>query len=112
MFTELSGRSEEDQKRLLNEAGLEAFREWRLILGVLPFSLSCSTGVALVNTLSKLEVLPKPGWITDILVGLVIMAAVLFAGKVIAYYLRPYLRRVLERPQNGAVTAQTPADIP
>ena len=101
-FAELSGRNEEEQRRLLNEASREAFRGWRFILPLLPWPLVQATSVALGHILPKVTALPQSDWIQMVI-------AVISGGlggwltmHMMAAYLRPYLRKALESSHNAS----------
>ena len=60
---ELAGRTEDEQRRLLREATLQAFTSWRWLLPVLPLPLAWAVGVGLSHVLPTITSLPDSFWL-------------------------------------------------
>ena len=99
---ELSGHTEEDQRRLVHEASREAFSGWRCVIPIFPFTLIFSLGTALVHMLPKVTSLPKSIWLLMAAAGLCAVIGAWVAGKIEAHFLRPILKRLLAQAQVAA----------
>jgi hypothetical protein len=96
-FKELSGYSNEEQKRLLHDAAALAFRYWHACIPSLIFSAFLSGGMAVAHTLIKVTVLPDSFWIVVVVAILFSFQGGCMAGKLEARYIREALRNCLEK---------------
>jgi len=101
-FRELAGRSEGEQRRLLQEASKETFRSWRSVLPPIAFALVLSVGIALGRTIPKVTELPDTWWVHVIFAAIFAGVAGWFVMQLAVSCVRPFLRRLIERTSHVA----------
>ena len=96
-FRELFGFTKDEQKRLIHEASKEAFRQWRSFVPVVVFAALFSSGMAMGRTLPKVTTLPDSFWVHVAFVSPFAVIGGWLAGRLEVRYVRPFLRRCIER---------------
>ena len=101
-FSELAGYPKEEQRRLLHEASIEAFRHWRAFVLVVIFAFFFVTGVAVARTIPKVTTIPDSWW-AELLVVMAFGAfGAWLVGALTTRYVRPFLRACLERSHHAS----------
>jgi hypothetical protein len=101
-FTELADYSKEEQRRLLHEASMEAFRHWRSFLPVALLAVFFAAGAAVAHTLPRVTTIPDSWWVTLPVVMVFAGFGGWLAGALTTRYVRQFLRACIERSHHAA----------
>ena len=100
-FRELCSFPNEEQKRLLHEADMEAFPRWRFFFPVLVYAVVFSAGLAFGGTIPKVAGLPDSAWVSVGLAGLAVALLAWLASRWEVRCIRPFLKMQIERTSNA-----------
>ena len=101
-FAELAGYPMDEQRRLLHEASIEAFRHWRAFVLVVIFAFFFVTGVAVAHTIPKVTTIPDSWWVGLLVVTAFAAFGCWLVGALTTRYVRPFLRACLERSHHAS----------
>ena len=101
-FGELAGYPKEEQRRLLHEASMEAFRHWRSLVPLVIFAFFFATGVAVAHTIPKVTPIPDSWWVRLLVVAAFAAFGCWLVGALQTRYVRPFLRAYLERSHHAS----------
>jgi hypothetical protein len=102
-FTELANFTKDEQKRLLVEASKEGFCRWRSFVPVVVFTAIFSCGIALGRTLPKVIIsFPDSFWVHILFAMLFAIVGGSLADLIARHFLRPYLKKCIERIAHAA----------
>jgi hypothetical protein len=94
-FKEVSGWSPVEQRRLLRQACMFAFKQWRYIGGIIPLSLPLAVGNGLGHIVPKAMKWSDTVWTHMAITVLIGSAGLYFGIKLLEAYVRPYLLQIL-----------------
>jgi hypothetical protein len=101
-FAELSAFSDDERRRLLREATRKAFPRRSWLTAIVIFAAVIAFGIALARVLRTVGVLPDSVWTSASLSGAFTGLALLLLRTLRIRHVRPFLRRAIEKPRNGA----------
>jgi hypothetical protein len=96
-FKELAGYSDDEKKRLWQQASKEMFRCWRSLLPVMAFAFVISFAVALGMTIPKVTTLPDNLWVEALMSGLIMAVAGKPVERLMVIWVRPFLQNAMAR---------------
>ena len=106
-FRELSAFSMEEQLRLLHEADKEAFQGWRLIFPAFLFAANLAGAMAVGMTIPKITTLPGSLWVVLGFALPFILLGFWATGWVEARFIKPFLKRQIEKRNPDAGQAHS-----
>jgi len=101
-FKELAAFSEDEKKRLLQEASKETFRCWRSVVAPVACALVLSAGIAFGWTIPKVTTLPDTWWVHTVFGASFAGATGWFVPRLAKSCVRPFLRSLIERTSHAA----------
>jgi hypothetical protein len=101
-FNELSDFAKDQQRQLLHQASVEAFRGWRSLTPIVIFAAIFAAGAAFGRTLPKITSVPDSFWVHAGFAALFAGFGGWLAGRLEVCYVRPFLKASIGRTHDAA----------